>query len=159
MKTNILTVALFMFITSFAFAQSNKEEIDLIQAEFGMDKKAIVAEFIQLQASQKDAFWAIYDEYETKRKELGKKRIDLLKKYVDNYGSLNDETTDEVIGQMMSLQSQTDKLIDTYYAKVKKAAGSKVAAQFYQIEGYVLYKIRTIILENIPLIGELEKKK
>jgi hypothetical protein len=38
---------------------------------------------------------------------------------------------------------------------MEKAAGVKAAAQFYQLEAYLLSVIRASILENIPFIGEL----
>ena len=77
MKKTLLTT-LMVALAFFAFSQSNKEEIDLVQSVFGMEKKAMAAEFIKLEGAPKDAFWVAYDEYETKRKELGKKRIELL---------------------------------------------------------------------------------
>jgi len=158
MKKILLTTAM-VALTFFAFSQSNKEEVDLEQATFGKDKKAMAAEFIQLEGAQKDAFWTTYDEYETKRKALGKQRIDLLHKYVDNYATLDDATTDNIVKEMMKLQVQTDKLIATYYDKVKKGSGVKAAAQFYQFENYILAAIRSAIMENIPLIGEADQKK
>lgn len=145
-------------LTSFAFSQSNKEEIDLVQSTFGMEKKAMAAEFIKLEGTQKDAFWLVYDEYETNRKELGRKRLGLLNKYVNGYASLDAAGTDEIIKEMMNLQHDTDKLITAYYSKVKKGSGSKAAAQFYQFEHYILSKIRAEIMENIPLIGEFDTK-
>jgi hypothetical protein len=140
------------------FSRSNKEDIDLVQAMFGKEKKAMLMEFVQLEDAQKDAFWASYDEYETKRKELGKKRIDLLSRYVDGYMTLDDAGTDQIIKDIISLQEQTDKLVGSYYAKIKKGSGIKAAAQFYQFETYLLSKIRAEIMENIPLIGEFESK-
>lgn len=157
MKTFLLTTV--MVVLGFVvFSQSNKEEVDLEQASFGMEKKAMVAEFIQLEGAQKDAFWTMYDEYETKRKVLGRKRIDLLNKYVDNYATLDDVTGDQIVKEMMALQTDTDKLIATYYNKVKKASGVKAAAQFYQLENYILAGIRSTIMENIPLVGEFDRK-
>jgi hypothetical protein len=100
----------------------------------------------------------LYDEYEGKRKALGKKRIDLLGQYVDGYTTLDEAGTDNMIKDIISLQEQTDKLIAAYYAKFKKGSGVKAAAQFYQFETYILSKIRAEIMENIPLIGEFESK-
>jgi hypothetical protein len=157
MKKLLLTTAM-VALAFLVFSQSNKEEVDLEQAMFGKDKKAMAAEFIQLEGAQKDAFWLTYDEYESKRKALGKKRIDLLNKYVDSYATLDDAATDNIIREMMSLQAQTDKLIATYYGKVKKGSGVKAAAQFYQFENYILAAIRSAIMENIPLIGEFDRK-
>jgi hypothetical protein len=154
----ILLTTMMVGLTCLAYSQSNKEEVDLVQSVFGMEKKAMAAEFIKLEGAQKDAFWIAYDEYESKRKALGKKRIDLLNKYVSSYTSLDDPSTDRVIKDVMNLQRDTDKLVDTYYNKIKKGSGIKAAAQFYQFENYILSKIRSEIMENIPLIGEFDDK-
>jgi len=156
MKKHLLT-ALAVAISLVSFAQSNKEEVDLVQSVFGMEKKAMVAQFIKLEGAQKDAFWVAYDEYEVKRKVIGKKRFDLLNRYATNYATLDDAGSDAVIKDMISLTAENDKLLSTYYKKIKKGSGVKAAAQFYQFEGYVLSKIRTEIMENIPLIGEFDK--
>lgn len=157
MKKTLLTT-LMVGLAFFAFSQSNKEEVDLVQSVFGMEKKAMAAEFIKLEGAPKDAFWLAYDEYETKRKELGKKRIGLLEKYVNGYSSMDDAGMDQITKEIISLQGDTDKLIVTYYNKIKKGSGVKAAAQFYQFENYILSKIRAEIMENIPLIGEFDKK-
>ena len=154
----IMLIFSLLLLTQVLLAQSDKEEIDFFQSVFGMEKKALVAEFIKLEGAQKDAFWTAYDEYEAKRKELGRKRISVLKKYADSYATMDDITTDEIIKEVISLQGKNDKLIADYYKKIKKGSGTKAAAQFYQIEGYILSKIRSTIMENIPLIGEIEKK-
>lgn len=157
MKKVIFTLTLALLtVTSGVLAQSHKEEIDLVQSVFGMEKKAVVSEFIQPDGAKKDIFWEIYDEYETKRKELGKRRLALLNSYADTYDSMDEATTGKILNEMMSLQISTDKLIGTYAKKIEKKVEVKTAAQFYQIEGYVLSKIRTTILENIPVIGELD---
>lgn len=153
-----LLIFSFLFLTCQLLAQSNKEEIDLFQSVFGMEKKALVAEFIKLEGAPKDAFWVAYDAYEVKRKALGQKRLALLNKYANSYASLDDVNTDEIVKEMIALQTQTDKLIADYYKIIKKESGVKPAAQFYQIEGYILSKVRATIMENIPLIGELDNK-
>lgn len=136
-----------------ANAQSNKEEVEFIQSIFGMEKKQAVAQFLALPSS--DPFWALYDEYETQRKALGAERIKAIEDYARVYGSMQDADFDKVVSNMNSLKSRNDKLINTYYKKIKKASGAKVAAQFYQIEEYILSEIRAGILGSLPFIGEL----
>jgi len=145
-----------VFISTVGFSQSNKEDVDMIQAIYGKEKKAIVSEFIQLEGTQKDAFWALYDEYEAKRKELGKKRVAIIDKYAQSYATIDDATTSDLIKQSAALGMETDKLINTYHKKLEKAAGVKAAAQFWQLEVYFLDIVRITILENIPFIGELK---
>lgn len=144
-----------LIVSASGFAQSNKEDVDLIQSIYGKEKKAIVSEFIKLEGAQADAFWKLYDQYETERKELGKQRISLLERYANSYMTLDDATTDQIIKDMMALSVKTDKLINTYYGKMKKGSGVKAAAQFVQLESYLLSVIRANILESIPFIGEL----
>jgi hypothetical protein len=154
MKKYILIIAA-LFMVSFANAQSNKEEVDLMQAAFGMDKKAAVAEFVKPSPAQKDAFWKLYDEYETQRKGLGKQRIELLKQYADKYTTMTSEQADAWTKKVIDLQKKTDNLIVTYYGKVKAISDGIVATQFYQIENYILVAIRSEVLDAIPFI---EKK-
>jgi hypothetical protein len=155
MKRITLFLAALM-LTSIAYSQSNKEEIDLVQAAFGMDKKAIVADFVQLSDTQKEPFWTLYDEYETKRKEYGRERIDLLKQYAEQYMTMTSEQADEWTKKVMELQVKTDKLIATYYEKVKGVSDGIVATQFYQIENYILAMIRMQILQEVPFVKKSE---
>ncbi len=150
-----ILIAVTLLISTVGFAQSNKEDVDLIQSIYGKEKKAIVAGFVQLEGAQKDGFWKLYDEYEVERKELGKKRVSLLEKYATNYGTMDDATTDALMKEMTGLGVKTDKLIGTYYEKIKKASNVKAAAQFVQIESYLLSAVRVKIFESIPFIGEL----
>jgi len=155
MKKSILLLAV-LGMATFAKAQSDKEEIELMQAAFGMDKKTVVNEFVKPSDTQKDAFWKLYDQYETERKALGKERIDLLKQYAAQYKSMTAEQADAWTKKVMDLQKRTDKLITSYYDKVKGVSDAIVATQFYQIENYILANIRAEILEQVPF---LEKKK
>jgi len=148
-KVTLLLLAIFTF--TFVNAQTNKEEVDLMQSVFGMEKKAMIAEYVKIDPTQADAFWIQYDAYETARKELGKKRIALLEQYAQNYDKMTYETADKWTTDLISLATQTDKLIVSYYKKIKKVTNPVVAAQFYQIEGYILSGIRVTLLEELPL--------
>jgi hypothetical protein len=159
MKKNILiffgAILMSMAFVQTTNAQSGKEETDFYQSIFGMAKKEIVADFLKIESN--NPFWALYDEYETARKELGKNRLDALTAYVETYDKMDEAKYDETIGKMISLRNSNDKLLDKYYKKVKKASGSKVAAQFFQLESYFMSQIRATIMEEIPYIGEFDK--
>ena len=150
----LLFVSVFAF--SMAFSQIDRGEVLTIQSLFGKEKKAIVEEFIQANPYSNDRFWGLFDAYEIERKELGLKRIDLLEKYASEYNTLDDAQTDEIMKQILAQQKAMDKLIISYYKRIRKEVGVKQAAQFYQLEYYFLNIIRATIFENIPFIGELD---
>jgi hypothetical protein len=137
-------------------AQSNVEEIEFYQSIFGMEKKAAVASFIKLEGDANDTFWALYDEYETARKAHGKKRLDLLANYAQNYLTLDDIKTEELMSKSIAINNEYNKLLLKYYNKIKKEVGIKPAAQFHQLERYFQFLISASIYEQFPLIGEIE---
>ncbi|MEN8157146.1 MAG: hypothetical protein ABFS10_09350 [Bacteroidota bacterium] len=155
MKRLFFVVAAMLLITPLVSGQSNTEEVEYFQAIFGSEKKSIVSEFVHLEGDVKDAFWATYDAYETERKTLGKNRVALLEKYAETYQDMTDEETDEMMASMSKQMKSIDKLIDSYYKKIKKVSGSKAAAQFFHLEHFFLSAIRLSVLESIPVIGEL----
>jgi hypothetical protein len=131
-------------------AQSSKEEVDFMQSLFGMGKKALVAGFVKPNAAQRDAFWKLYDEYEMARKELGKKRIELLLKYEENFDNLSNELAANLLKEIQALTKKNDKLVASYVKKVAKATDPVVAMQFHQIEMYVMSEIRVALAEGLP---------
>jgi hypothetical protein len=137
-----------------SFAQVQQEEIDYYQSIFGMEKKIVVANFLEVEEG--NAFWAIYDEYEVERKKLGQKRLRLIVDYAEHYDDLTNDKTDALVKESMSLRKADQGLINKYYKKVKKISGSKIAAQFYQIENYFITAIRSELYTDVPLVGELE---
>jgi hypothetical protein len=154
-KSVVVLFSVFALVT--LSAQTNKEEVEMFQSIFGMEKKAIVADFVQVEGEAGEAFWSLYDEYETERKELGLHRLELLNEYAASYDQMSNEKMDELVAKMIKQKASTDKLMTKYHKKMRSAAGSKPAAQFFQIENYFSSAIRLSIYENIPFIGELDQ--
>ena len=145
-----------IFTSLFTFAQSFNEEVDFFQAIYGMEKKAIVEEFVQPATTNRVPFWEVYDEYEVKRKELGKERIELLIELDEKFAGLSNEDADVWMKKVITLAKSQDKLIDTYYKKIKKVTSPIVAMRFYMLEAYLLMAIRYEILDAIPFPEENE---
>ncbi len=120
-----------------------------MQSLYGMEKRDIVAEYVELNDSQEKEFWSLYDEYEIKRQEIGKERFRLLTSYVNDYGEVKPENADNFMKQVIPLRIKSDKLVDNYYKRVKSSTDPIVAMQFYQIENYLSDAIRMELLEEI----------
>lgn len=139
-----------------AQAQSNTDEIALIQSAYGMEKKQIIVQFMKLSETENAGFWKIYDEYEAERKELGKKRAANIIEYANNYGKITDAKASELINSSIDVQINLAKLMKKTYAKLGKVMSPVRAAQFIQLENYLETMVRMEISDEIPLIGELE---
>jgi hypothetical protein len=142
-----------------AFCQDEQDELQMIQSLFGNRKDSIVGGFVKVEGVAKGKFWNLYRQFEQERKDLGQKRFRILNNYVKSYNMLPHGELDEIMNEIISLSASQDKLIASYYKKIKKECGVAVAAQFYQIEWYLLSQVRTAVLENIPIFNELDKRK
>ena len=137
---SLFIVALFGFQSSTLIAQDDqtKNEFEIIQDAFGLQKKDIILNFVDLDKVDVDAFWDVYNAYEVERKELGKRRLELLYNYEMKAGIVNDDEANELMENAFSLRKSYFDLSKNYYNKMKKATNPIVAAQFYQIEHYLL---------------------
>jgi hypothetical protein len=156
MKTRFALGFLMLTALMSAYSQDSNDELEIIQSIFGIEKHLAVAEFLQLEGGASNEFWEVYEAYEAERKALGKRRVDLLNRYVDEYFELSDENTASILKESIAINKSYEKLIIKYYKKVKKTNGEKAAAQFYQIEVYLKTYIRSAILSSIPFVGEVE---
>ena len=138
-------------------AQSPSDEIAMIQSMYGMEKRKIVTDYMQLPDASAAPFWEVYDKYEAERKELGRKRLLLINEYAENYMNLTNEKADQIAKDMLANSVQFEKLHQKYYAKFKKVTSPLKAAQFLQLETFLQNEIRAAIQEQIPFIGDLEK--
>lgn len=156
---NLLLIAAFVF-SSVTIAQNTaKEDVEIIQAKYGKSKKELVSKYMEVKEPQAADFWKIYDAYEQERKALGKKRIELISDYINNYESLSNEKADQLLKATLKNNEAYEKLYSKYYEKMKKAVGAIDAAKFIQLE----YGLQTAILAEtqsaIPFIGDIERSK
>jgi hypothetical protein len=149
-----LITYLILFVTAgSAFSQSAQTEIEIIQEAFGLEKKVAVANFMDL-GEAAESFWKIYDEYEAKRKELGKERIKVIADYANSYPAISDEEILALFKRTKAFKKSFAKLQQTYFNRMRKEVGTSVAAQFWQLESYFNAMIQAEIYSQIPFIGE-----
>ncbi len=154
MKKITLLIVTFLFVTIGYTQSSYQDEVQLIQSLYGMQKKELVSQFVEINDSQSTAFWALYDEYEVKRKELGKKKFELIFNYVNDYGQINAGDAAMFMKEVIPLRKKSDQLVDNYYNKIKNKTDPVVAVQFYQIENYLSDIVRLELLEELYITKE-----
>ncbi len=153
MKKLLLMAMAALFALSISAQELTGSDVDLIQSMYGKEKKALVAEFLNLDDASAEAFWPLYETYESARKNLGKKRIELLEYFEKNNETLTEEKADYWMKEMIKLGNQTDKLLNAFYGKIKRATNSIVAARFVQVESYLLTAQRFAIQDALPVVG------
>lgn len=154
MKKISLSVCL-LFAGFFVIAQSS-DDVALVQNLWGMEKRAIVEEYMDLSSGEETAFWTEYDAYEASRKELGKERFSIISEYVGNFDTLNDEKATELMTKAIANNIAIQKLAKKTFKRMSKSVSPVKAAQFIQLENYFTTTIQMYLQETLPFIGELE---
>ncbi|GGF18050.1 hypothetical protein [Echinicola rosea] len=152
-----LIFATLLFFPVLVHAQMTAdEEIQLIQAEFGMEKKTLIENYMDLSETDQPAFWHVYQDYEDERKAIARERILIANEYLDNYSTLDEDEADNLAKRTLSNSLKLTKLHAKYYKKFKKATSAMDAAKFMQVDDYIHSTIRNAMQEELPFIGEMD---
>jgi len=155
----ILALVFAAVVTSGVYAQSNKEDVDMIQAMYGKAKKDLVIEYMKFSDTEKTAFWPVYDAFENERKALGRERIAILSDYAQHYTTLDDVKAEDLAKKAIDNNVNLEKLNQKYYSKFSGAVGALKAAKYMQLELYMQTAVRSELQEQIPFIDEFSKTK
>jgi hypothetical protein len=155
----ILLCAVTAVFVSVLSAQTNKEDVDLIQALYGKEKKALVSEYMKFSGADSTQFWTLYDKYEADRKALGRERISLLEQLATDFEKMDNKKAETLMGKFIDLNAKYTQFQKKYLPQFSTAVGGIQAAKFFQLENYLETAIRLAIQEEVPAIGSMENIK
>jgi esterase/lipase len=153
MKIRIILVAtgMIMSVTPI-FAQTIDDYIEIARDVLNTEKKAAVAQAMQLSDAESAPFWELYNEYNLEANKIHNQRIAIIKDFANNYENLSDEKADEIWNGVLSYQQQLLKVKKSYYKKFKKIISTGKAARYFQIENKIEALISANLAAEIPLI-------
>ena len=97
MKTRVLLFfAAITLATTPIMAQTFDDYLEVAREVLSADKKAIVADTMELSETESVPFWALYNEYNTELYKVHTKRVNIIKDYAANYETLTNEKADEL---------------------------------------------------------------
>jgi hypothetical protein len=142
----------FIFICTLTFAQSVDDYIEAAREVLKTEKKAAIAEAMNLKETDSGPFWELYNEFNFELGKVQNMRIEAIKDFAGNYENLTDEKADEIWLKVLSYQQQLLKLKKTYYKKFKTIISAGQAAKYFQIENKIEALINANLAAEIPLI-------
>lgn len=153
-------IVLFFLLTGSLnlFSQISQGDITIAQQIYGIEKAALVQEYMAFTPHQDSVFWPIYENYERERQEICKQRISLVEEYLNNIEDITADKATELVSKSTKLEISFKKLQKKYNKQISKKIGSVKASQFYQFENYLNNVINITIQENIPFVGSLHQK-
>lgn len=153
MKKLVLGLSMLFFAASM-MAQNINDYMEVERAALKTEKKAIVAEAMQLTEAESTAFWPLYNEYNDKTYLVNTKVYNTIVDYADNFMSITDEKAIELYTSSMKHKQELAKLEKSYFKKFQKIMPGKKAARYFQVENKIKMLIDAEIALEIPLIEE-----
>lgn len=105
-----------------------------------------------LTPQQQETFWKIYADFEKEKDAIGSQRLELLKKYTENFATLSDDDIVKMVNAANDIQKQSADVRMKYFGLVNQQLGAKAAGRFYHIDDYLTTLLRLSILDNIPAL-------
>lgn len=150
MKKLIYTLAL-MLLSGIVFSQSVTDYVEVQRAALKTEKKAIVAEAMQLTDAESTVFWPLYNEYNEKLYVLNTKTFALIMKFADEYETLTDEQSIALWSESMIISKELSKLEASYFKKFQKILGGKKVLRYFQTENKIESLINFQLASEVPL--------
>lgn len=113
---------------------SDEESFKLFRASMRMEKREFVKASMNLSEKEAAKFWSIYYQYEADLMKLTDRRMKLIEDYADNFDSMTEEKAGKLAKTGFELHRSRTNLLESYYKKLSKVLGNKVAVRFAQVE-------------------------
>ena len=134
------------------FSQAVNDYTEVQRAALKTEKKAIVAEAMQLTEEESTVFWPLYNEYNEKKYIINTKVYNLIQKYADDFETLTNEQAVELWNERMKIKNESSKLENTYFKKFLKIMDGKKVVRYFQTENKIADIVNYQIAMEVPLV-------
>ena len=136
------------------FAQNANDYLEVSREVLKTEKKALIAEAMELTEAESPAFWSLYNEYNDKMYVINTKLFDVIKDYSEHYENMSNEKAINLWNNAMSIETELLKLEKTYFKKFVKIVPGTKAVRYMQAENKVKALIDAQLAVQIPLFED-----
>ncbi len=116
------------------------------------DKKLFIATNMQLTESEANAFWPVYESYQAELGKLRDREIKLIEEFAANYETMSDDVAKNLLDDSLFIDSDHQKLRQSYLAKFRGILSDTKVARYYQLESKIDAVLEYELARRIPLV-------
>ena len=151
MRTVYSFIALLLLSIS-AFSQTSNDYLELARDVLKTEKKAAIAEVMQLTESEAKAFWPVYEAYQADLAKLRDREIKLIEEFAAKFETMSDDAAKKLLDDSLSIDSDHQKLRQSYLSKIRGVLPDKKVARYYQLENKIDAVLEYEMAKRIPLV-------
>lgn len=145
-------------MATIVFAQGSykqhKEQIELTRWSIQSERKAAVANNLQLSEQESKRFWPLYDDYRAAMGKVSERTIKLITGYADAYtkNNLSNDQALQMVNDYLSIETDKLKVKKRYVKRFQDVLPPKKLARFFQIDNKMDAFINAAIAKEVPLV-------
>jgi hypothetical protein len=133
------------------WAQTTRDDVEVMLELVQLERKAVVAENMELTAEESEAFWPVYNDYAQKLRELNQRDAKLVLDYAKAFATLTDETAAKLLKEAQAIDKKRVKIRTAYAKKLRRVLPARKVARAYQVESKIDAIIEFDMARSIPL--------
>ena len=141
---------------------AQSQDINLARDKMALSdarKKLFASGMSELTPQQLETFWSVYADFEKEQNAVTSARVDLAKKYADNFQNLSDTDITGLVTDSANLQKKTTDLRVKYYGILKDKINAHAAGRFALIDDFTTTAGRLNLLNQLPIpTGDMGNK-
>lgn len=146
--SKLFTVLILLMFSAGANAQ-NADEYSILQNLYGTGKRQVLENYLVIPEESVIKFWALYEKYEEKRKEIGRKRIANIEQYASNLLLKDNKKAIDIAKQSIKLNNEFSRLLEKAVTGFEGVIPPETIAKFVHIEHYLDNLIKLQIAEKL----------
>jgi hypothetical protein len=148
----VLAITLIGFVGSLLAQEKPADNMELVKEKIRTDKKLFIATNMQLTESEAKAFWPVYDAYQADLGKLRDREIKLIEEFATNFETMSDDVAKNLLDDSLAIDSDHQKLRQSYLSKIRGALSEKKVARYYQLESKINAVLEYEMAKRIPLV-------
>jgi hypothetical protein len=133
-------------------ADKPADNVDVLRDKLRADKRLVVAEALELTEKEAQAFWPVYNAYQSDMVAHYDRLLKLIDTYAKAYDTMTDETATTILKQYLGLERDHVGLLTSYLPRFSKVLPPKKVAKLYQIENKARALVNYELARGIPLV-------
>jgi len=155
----LLTAVIIAAFGLTGFSQQVNDYLEVTRAALKTEKKAMIAEVMQLSQEESEPFWALYNEFQGKLYTVNTKYVKIVNEFAENYDNMSEEIAKDLMTRLFAFDSEILKLKKNYHTKFMKILSPQKTLMYFQAENKIATIVKYEIAEYIPLLDAGDSKK
>ena len=148
----VLSIGLWLAGPTPTQAHTPRDEIETLRADLKADRKALIAQNMDLTKAESEAFWPLYRSYRAEVDKVTDRIVKLVLEYADLYPNLPEKRAREMLNEYTKVETELGKIKRKYLKRFGKALPASKVFRFAQLDNRYDLGTRVGLAAAVPIL-------